>query len=148
MVSGLSVAFVAWLGSSSTVLGLSWYDELVRPRIAPPSFVFGPVWSVLYLLIAIALWLFILNRPKTIQFQDTLWVFVINGALNAWWSHLFFVRHALLAATIDAGAIALTAWMLVVLVKPFSRLGGWLLVPYACWTTFATVLAYSYWLLN
>jgi len=144
----LLVILVAYLGSIFTFEGMSWYVTLVRPVIAPPNGIFAPMWTLLFILIVISLLLFIHHRPASIQFQDTLWLFALNGFLNVFWCVLFFQWHLMGWAIFDAGLLSLTALMLAILIWPFSKLASVLLWPYVLWTAFATLLTYSFWLMN
>lgn len=146
-----AVAFVAYLSSTfmfsvSETGTTGWYAALVKPSIAPPDWVFGVVWPVLYLLIALALLLYLDNPPGKPQRRDTLWLFGVNGVLNVIWGVVFF--HSMGWAILVAASLSLTALMLAILFWPFSRLASVLLWPYVVWTAFATLLTYSFWLLN
>lgn len=145
------VAIVAYLSSLfmfsvSETGSMGWYSTLVKPSIAPPDWVFGVVWPVLYLLIALALLLYLDNPPGKLQRRDTLWLFGVNGFLNVIWGAVFF--HSMGWVVFVAAALSLTAFMLAVLFWPFSRLASVFLWPYVVWTAFATLLTYSFWLLN
>ena len=152
----LSLGLVGWfivsfaasaVGAVASIQAKSFYGELVQPEWAPPSYVFGPVWTVLYALMAIAAWLvwrsggFHTNRVA-------LSLFMVQLALNALWSWLFFAwqRGALAFADI------VLLWVLIVVtLVSFWRvrpLAGALLIPYLLWVTFAAALNYSLWQLN
>jgi len=124
-----------------------WYDGLSKPPWNPPNWLFGPVWGVLYLLMALAAWL-VWRTAGLAGAAVPLGVFVVQLGLNAAWSWIFFGRHELGLAFIEIvvlwGAIVGTMvgfWR----VKPMS---GVLLVPYLLWVTFAAVLNFTLWRLN
>lgn len=148
LVVWLAVSFVAAAvgGVASTKAG-AFYTQLVRPEWAPPPDLFGPVWTVLYVLMGIAAWL--VWRAGGFQAaRAALTLFLVQLSVNALWSWLFFAWH--LGALAFAEAILL--WVLVAAtVAAFWRirpLAGALLVPYLLWVSFATPLSYSVWQLN
>jgi benzodiazapine receptor len=150
------VGFVAWLTGSFIAAGIGgaasvqagpFYTQLVRPEWAPPAFIFGPVWTVLYALMGIAAWL--VWRVGGFRAAKTaLTLFLVQLALNALWSWLFFAWHRGALAFADI----LLLWALIVATLiAFWRirpLAGALLVPYLLWVSFASALNYSLWQLN
>ena len=148
LIGWLLVCFAASaVGAVASVQATSFYSQLAQPGWAPPPYVFGPVWTVLYVLMAIAAWLV----WRSGGFRDNrvaLTLFLIQLAPNAVWSWLFFAWHR--------GALALAdivlLWVLVVAtLAAFWRarpLAGVLLIPYLLWVSFAAVLNYAVWQLN
>ena len=152
----LSLGLVGWfivsfaasaVGAVASIQAKSFYGQLVQPEWAPPSYVFGPVWTVLYALMAIAAWLvwrsggFHTNRVA-------LSLFMVQLALNALWSWLFFAWQRGALAFVD---IVLLWVLIVATLVSFWRvrpLAGALLVPYLLWVSFASALNYSLWQLN
>lgn len=126
----------------------SFYAQLVRPQWAPPAWLFGPVWSVLYLFMAIAAWLV----WRTHGFQNTRAAFVLfvtQLAANALWTWLFFAWRQGGLAFVEI----LVLWILIVLTfisfwRLRVRAAAILLMPYLAWVTFAVVLNFSIWQLN
>lgn len=125
----------------------SWYADLDKPSWNPPSGVFAPVWTVLYLAMAIAAWLVWLRRG----WRDgavALTVFFVQLALNAAWSWIFFGLHRMGWAFVEIvtleAAILVTAWLFWK-VRP---LAGALLLPYAAWVGFAATLNFTLWRMN
>jgi tryptophan-rich sensory protein len=148
LVGWFVVSFAASaVGAVASIQAESFYGQLVQPPWAPPSSVFGPVWSVLYALMAIAAWL--VWRSGGFRANRTaLSLFVVQLALNALWSWLFFAWH--LGAWAFADIVVLWAFIVATLVS-FWRvrfLAGALLIPYLLWVSFALVLNYSVWQLN
>jgi translocator protein len=125
-----------------------WYPSLVRPSFAPPSWVFGPVWTALYLMMGLAAWL-VWRKAGTIPAgRVALGLFALQLVLNGLWSVLFFGLRAPGPALIEIvvlwAAIAAT-------LRAFRRVdavAGWLLVPYLAWVTFAAILNAGFWWLN
>ncbi len=138
------------IGAFFTVSAIPvWYAALAKPVFAPPSWLFGPVWTTLYLLMGVAAWLVWRNkRTAPLLRRRALRLFFIQLVLNAVWSPVFFGLHSL------SGALALIVllWLAIaVTIAAFarvSRAGAWLLAPYLAWVTFATYLAYALWSLN
>jgi translocator protein len=148
LVGWLIVSFIAAaIGGAASVQAGPFYAQLVRPDWAPPPSVFGPVWSVLYALMAIAAWLvWRVGGFRAARFALTL--FLVQLALNALWSWLFFGWHRGGLAFADI----LVLWaMIVATLIAFWRISpsaGALLVPYVLWVSFASALNYSVWRLN
>lgn len=144
----LVVCFVAAaIGGAASVQAGPFYTQLVRPGWAPPASIFGPVWTVLYALMAIAAWLaWRVGGFRAARLALTL--FLVQLALNALWSWLFFGWHRGGLAFADIVVL----WALIVAtVIAFWRtrpLAGVLLVPYLLWVSFASALNYSVWQLN
>ena len=148
LVGWLVLSFAASaVGAVASIQAKSFYGQLAQPNWAPPPGIFGPVWTVLYALMGIAAWLvwrsggFRLNR-------QALTLFLLQLALNALWSWLFFAWHRGVLALADI----LVLWILIVAtLVAFWRvrpLAGALLIPYLLWVSFASVLNYSVWQLN
>jgi tryptophan-rich sensory protein len=124
-----------------------WYRSLAKPSWTPPGWLFGPVWTLLYLMIGVAGYLAFGQcggRQRTIAF-------IVYGSqllLNALWSWLFFGLERPGLALIDIVTLLALIVSNIVLFLPISRAAGLLLVPYALWVTFATALNFSIWRLN
>lgn len=142
----LSFAAAA-IGAAASVQAASFYQQLVQPSWAPPSSVFGPVWSLLYALMAIAAWL-VWREGGWRRQRGVLALFVLQLAVNALWSRLFFGWHR--------GALAFTDIVLLWLLIAATVIGFWrvrplagaLLLPYLGWVSFASVLNFAVWHLN
>ena len=124
-----------------------WYPTLAKPAWNPPAWVFGPVWTVLYVLMAVAAWL-VWRRAGWSGARRALTVFFVQLTLNAAWSGLFFGLRNPGAAFAEIlllwGAIA---WTLVLFWR-FSALAGMMFIPYLAWVSFAAVLNFTIWRLN
>jgi benzodiazapine receptor len=124
-----------------------WYRNLRKPAFTPPSWLFGPAWTVLYLCMGIAAWL-VWRRRGLRGGAVPLLLFAGQLALNAAWTPLFFgLRNPALAF---ADIIVLWGMIALTMVRFFSisRAAGWLMAPYLGWTTFAAVLNFALWRMN
>jgi tryptophan-rich sensory protein len=148
LVAWLLVSFTAAaIGGAASVQAGPFYTALQRPDWAPPPTIFGPVWTVLYVLMGIAAWL-VWRVGGLRGARSALTLFLVQLALNALWSWLFFGWHR--GALAFADILCLWALLVATLIS-FWRirpLAGALLVPYLLWVSFASVLNYSVWQLN
>lgn len=145
LVVTFAAASIGALATNSSVG--TWYPRLNKPAWNPPSWVFGPVWSALYVMMAAAAWRVWLRTEHLGRRSALTWFFVQLG-LNALWSCLFFgLRSPGLAF---AEIFALWTALVVVLVKfaRIDRLAAMLWVPYLAWVSFASVLNGTVWWLN
>lgn len=124
-----------------------WYGALEKPPWNPPSWVFGPVWTILYLMIAVSGWL-VWRQAGWRPARGPLVVYAVQLALNGAWSWLFFGLHRPGLAFAEILLLWLSIVLLVVLFSRIRLLAGLLLVPYLAWVTFAALLNYSLWRLN
>lgn len=135
------------LGAIASVDAREFYGALDKPDWAPPARVFGPVWTVLYVAMAIAAWLVWRERGFA-RARGALGLFIVQLAANALWSWLFFAWHR--GAWAFADILVLLA-LLVATIVAFARIrkaAAWLLAPYLAWVSFAAFLNYSVWRLN
>jgi translocator protein len=147
----LAAAAAAVGGIASREAGV-FYGELAKPAWAPPSWLFGPVWSALYVLMGVAAWLVWRASPATSGARASrrrgLALFVGQLALNALWTWLFFAWRQ---GAVAFGEIALL-WLVVgITTWQFGRvrsLAAWLLVPYLGWVSFAAALTWAVWQRN
>jgi tryptophan-rich sensory protein len=132
-------------GGWATATGVrDWYPSLLKPAWNPPSWVFGPVWTVLYAMMAVAAWL-VWRRDG---WSGALAWFAVQLTLNAAWSPLFFGLHRIDLALIDITFLWVAIAGTVVAFWKVSPGAGWLLVPYLAWVSFATALNFALWRLN
>jgi benzodiazapine receptor len=145
----IAVTFAAaGLGAFFTSTSVShWYPTLRKPSWNPPGWIFGPVWTVLYLMMAVAAWL-IWRKQGFDGATGALGLFALQLALNALWSPLFFGLRNPLAGLVDI--VPLWAAILATLVCfwKISPLAGALLAPYWLWVCFATALNFMIWRMN
>ncbi len=134
-----------WIGS--IFVPGEWYASLTKPTWNPPSAVFAPVWTVLYVLMGVAAWL-VWREAGFSGARVALSLFVFQLVLNTLWSYLFFGLKNPMVAFLEIVVL----WLAIVAtVVGFWRVrtgAGALLVPYLCWVSFASVLNYTIWRLN
>lgn len=126
---------------------MEWYENLIKPAFSPPSWVFMPVWTVLYILMFISLALFIksdVNSSKTIP----LIIFSVQLILNMLWTPTFFYLKKIGLALIINILLWISVLTLIILFYKFTKLGALLFIPYLLWNTFAIYLNLMYWKLN
>ena len=139
---------IGFTSSFFTVTGPgSWYASINKPLWNPPDSVFGPVWTILYVMMGIAfflVWKSGNNRYRSIAIG----LFICQLIVNFFWSYIFFDQHQPGWAFIEICAL----WALIILtIFAFARIhngAAWLLVPYVSWVTFAAILNYTIWKLN
>lgn len=143
----LLVFAAAAIGGLASASSGEFYREIVRPSWAPPAWLFGPVWSVLYVFMGIAAWL-VWRARGFAGARHALLVFVVQLAANALWTWLFFVWR--LGGLAFAEIVVLWAMILVttVLFWRVNRVAGVLLLPYLAWVSFAAALTLATWRLN
>ena len=135
------------IGSVFTVSAIpSWYAGLVKPALNPPSWIFGPVWTTLYALMGVSL--FLIWKSDSPQKFKAMWLFAAQLVLNAIWSPVFFGLRSIG----DALAIIVLLWAAIVLTifvfAKISKTAAYLLLPYIFWVSFAAYLNYFIWVLN
>jgi len=150
LIAAVLIASAAGLiGSIFTSSSVStWYTTLTKPWFNPPGWVFGPVWTVLYVLMGISAYLVWIKGFDNKEVKIALGVFGVQLVLNAVWSFLFFGLQSPFYALIEIGVlwIAITATMFVF--YRINKTAMYLLIPYIVWVSFAAVLNYSIWILN
>jgi len=124
-----------------------WYADLIKPPWNPPSWLFGPVWTVLYLLMGVAAWRVWLRGGWAAQ-RRPLALFLVQLALNALWSPLFFGLHLPGVALFEILCLLVMIAVTVQAFRPVDPVAAGLLLPYLAWVTFATVLNATLWRLN
>lgn len=151
------LGLVAWLamtllagavGAVASVDAAAFYDALEKPSWAPPAWLFGPVWTVLYVLIGVAAWLVWRERGWRASSGLALMLFVAQLAANALWTWLFFAWH--LGAVAFAEIVVLFA-LIVATAAAFRHvrpLAAGLMLPYLAWVGFATALTWTIWRMN
>ena len=145
----LGVCFgAAALGAAFTGPAVrTWYQKIRRPAFAPPDWVFGPVWTLLYAMMAAAAWL-VWRRADAAGRGLALALFGVQLALNAAWSPIFFGLRSFGGALVDIVALWLAIVATIVAFWRVSAPAAALLAPYLCWVSFAAVLNFAIWRLN
>lgn len=139
---------VAFLGSQGAFQGLQdWYPAIAKPAFNPPSWVFAPVWTVLYFLMGLALWQVWNEKPS----KARTWGLVLFGlqlVLNGLWSWIFFAWQKPSVAFFEIVGLDVAIVLTVLFFNKVRSKSAWLMVPYLAWCLFATLLTYSIWKLN
>ncbi len=137
------------LGGVLTATAITeWYNFLIKPSFSPPNWIFGPVWTLLYTLMAISVSIVWRKGLSNKENRAAFIYFMVQLFLNGIWSILFFGLKNPLLALID---IIILLLMIVVVIYKFHRINkiaAYLLIPYLLWVSFASVLNYSIWQLN
>lgn len=148
------IALVGWIALSlgaglfgSQFMPGAWYAALDRPPWTPPNWLFGPVWTTLYVLMGIAAWRVWLRRD-TSSVRGALAMFLVQLVLNALWSWIFFGLHMTGVAAIEIAVMLVAIIITTILFWRIDRIAGLLLTPYIVWVSYATALNISIWLRN
>jgi len=148
---GVAIALPLMAGSIGSVATISsvqnWYPGLQKPPLIPPGSVFGPVWTALYLMMGIALYL-ILIKPASNKRKQALLIYGVQLLLNSLWSIAFFgIKSPELGVLVIAGLL-ISVWMTYKKFKEMDALAGKLLLPYLAWISFASYLNVGVAILN
>ncbi|MBT8143257.1 MAG: tryptophan-rich sensory protein [Gammaproteobacteria bacterium] len=143
-LAGFLVVVFAIAGVGAMFTPGQWYETLAKPEWNPPNWIFGPVWTVLYVMIAVAGWLVWQREGVGVAMG----LYAAQLVCNAAWSWLFFGRHAIGLALIDIVVLLVLIIATIAVFWPVSRVAAGLLVPYALWVGFATTLNATIWRLN
>lgn len=137
----------AGLGALASIEARDFYSQLAQPEWAPPAWLFGPVWAVLYAMMAVAAWLVWGAHPAQTK-RMALAVFLLQLLVNALWTWLFFAWKLGSLALFDILLLTSLILVCVVLFYRINTVAGLLLIPYLLWVSFASVLNYTMLLLN
>jgi benzodiazapine receptor len=139
---------VAAIGGAVTATSVdSWYAALAKPSFNPPGWLFGPVWTALYLVMAFAAWR-VWRARGLAGARAALGLWALQLALNLCWSFVFFGARMIGAALAEIAVLLLAILATLALFWRIDRMAGWLMVPYAAWVGFATILNAALWRLN
>lgn len=148
LIAIAAVTATSIIGQIATYPNLApWYASLTKPSFSPPNWVFGPVWTTLYLLMAFALWR-VLRLPPDSTRGKALTLFFVQLVLNAAWSWMFFAANSPLLGLVNIFPQLALIVATVVAFYRLDRLAAYCLVPLTAWVAFATVLNFSIWVLN
>ncbi|PKL58071.1 MAG: TspO protein [Methanomicrobiales archaeon HGW-Methanomicrobiales-5] len=138
-----------YLGSVYTTPAIpTWYAGLQKPDLTPPSWVFAPVWTALYILMGITFYLILQSNITKGEVFLGLTLFLFQLGLNVSWSYLFFGWHAIFLAFLCIFGLLAILLCTILQVSRFSIIGAALLIPYFLWTCFAAYLNYAIMVLN
>lgn len=143
------LGFIVLVLGGGTLIGVAtlpgdWYAGLAKPVFNPPNWIFAPVWSSLYVLIAIAGWRIWLRDMGSVAMR----VWVVQLVLNFLWSPTFFGLHQTGLALVVILALLVAILAFIATSRPLDRVSAWLFVPYAGWVAFASLLNFAIWWLN
>jgi len=123
----------------------TWYANLVHPAIAPPNWVFAPVWTTLYVMMAVAAWrVWRISGTRSKEMA----AYGVQLALNFAWSAIFFAAHQIGLAMIEIALLVLAILVTAILFFRRDRLAVLMFLPYLGWTSFAAILTHAFWVLN
>ena len=122
-----------------------WYSLINKPTFNPPSWVFAPVWTTLYLMMTIAIWLFWHSRNKD---MNTIYIYFIHIVLNTTWSVVFFGLHQILLALFVLIVLILMIIILILRFKRVNIVSYYLMIPYLLWCCYALFLNINLLILN
>jgi translocator protein len=125
-----------------------WYQSIEKPSWQPPNWVFGPVWTTLYILMGIALYLIWKSNAPENRKRTAITLWSIQLVLNFFWSYIFFSLHELGWALAEIIVLWVFILLTIFAFARISRLAAWLLVPYISWVSFASILTYTIYQLN
>jgi tryptophan-rich sensory protein len=125
----------------------TWYVTLNKPSFNPPNYLFGPVWTTLYILMGISLFL-VLNKAKDLEKSKIIFVFSIQLILNFLWSFLFFKFQQLGLALAEILLMWCSILFMIIIFYKTNKLAALINIPYLFWVSFATILTYSIYTLN
>lgn len=148
IVSFVVVFLVAAAGSVATYDSIpTWYAGLTKPPFNPPNWIFGPVWTILYALMAVSLFLVWKKKqtPHTIYAKK---IFFVQLGLNLLWSFVFFGAHQIALALLVIAALWGLILYSIILFRKINKTAAYILIPYLLWVSFATILNFSLLLLN
>jgi benzodiazapine receptor len=126
----------------------TWYLTLQKPAWNPPNYLFGPVWTILYVLMGISLWLIWKSNVSEAIQKKAIYFFALQLFINFWWSIVFFNFQSPALGLIVIILMLLCILLTIFQFAPISKTAAWLLVPYISWVSFATILNYTIWSLN
>lgn len=144
----LSTLLIGGISGFATATSITtWYVDINKPSFNPPNYLFGPVWTVLYILMGISLYI-ILQSPKTKFRSKAITIFCIQLFLNFCWSFIFFKFQLLGLAFIEIILMWASILTMIVVFFEINKKAALLQIPYLLWVSFASVLNGSIWFLN
>ena len=136
-----------FMGSQIVRNNMDWYHSLNHPFFSPPDWIFGMVWAVLYLLLAVAGFC-ITRKGLDDTNRKATWLMLIQLVLNSMWTPLFFGMHYLMGSMVLVLLMLIMTIWLMRAAKPISKTAVWVLIPYLTWLCFAWVMNTSIWIMN
>lgn len=150
-IASIALPLLAGLVGSfftASAIQSGWYAELAKPALNPPSWIFAPVWTALYVLMGIALFLVWRKELERREVKVAIGIFFAQLVLNALWSIIFFGLRSPGLALVEIVILWIAIIATIIPFTKISKIAGWLLVPYIIWVSFALYLNYAIWILN
>lgn len=149
IISIAGCELVGLIGTPFTIASIpTWYAQLIKPSFSPPNWIFGPVWTTLYFLMGLSAYIIWRNGVKNKKIKIALRLFLLQLLFNFLWSFIFFGLHQPFLALIDIIALFIALILTMVTFSKISKFAMYLLLPYALWVAFATLLNASLVILN
>lgn len=145
LIIPLAVGAIAGYFTVTAISG--WFETLHHPSFRPPNWLFGPVWTSLYILLGISLYL-IWRQPRSKSKKYAICIFAIQMVFNFLWSFIFFYFHLINIALFDIVLLWLSIIIMIGRFYKVNKIAAYLNVPYICWVTFALILNAVYYKLN
>ena len=141
--------FAGVLGSVFTTPAIpTWYATLIKPSFAPPNWLFAPVWTTLFIMMVISLFLVWQKGMEDLNVKNALYIFGVQLILNALWSAIFFGLRSPIAGLIEICILWILILLTIMKFMKISRTAGLLLIPYILWVSFAAIINFFIWRLN
>ena len=143
----LTITFSAsFIGRLTTLSSKEpWYSQLEKSNFNPPDWIFAPVWTTLYLMMTLAIWIFWHSKNRDI---NTIYIYFIHILLNTTWSIVFFAMHNIFLALINLMILVLLIIVLTLRFKRVNNVSAYLMIPYLLWSCYALFLNFNLYLLN
>lgn len=141
------LALGAWAGIVTSTNIAAWFETLIHPSFRPPNWLFGPVWTSLYILMGISFFLVLESKSsqsKKVAIRFTL----LQMLLNTMWSFLFFYFHQLGTSLVEIILLWLCILSMIRAYYPIHKIAAYLQIPYLAWVSFASILNAAYYFLN
>ena len=136
----------SFIGGMATIsLKEPWYSQLVKSSFNPPDWIFAPVWTTLYLMMTLAIWLFWHSKKRD---MNTVYIYFIHILFNTTWSVVFFAFHSILLALINLMILLVLIIILILRFKRVNKVSAYLMIPYLLWSSYALFLNFNLFLLN
>lgn len=149
LIAIVPVVFAATLGNLATTPNIApWYTGLLKPSFNPPNWIFAPVWTLLYAMIAFSFYRILRIPAAAAGRMFAIVLFILQIILNAAWSWAFFAAQSPLGGLIVIGLLWLVIVNMLAEFIQLDRLAGWIIVPYLAWVTFAAILNFAIWRMN
>ena len=138
-----SASFIG--GMSTIIFKEPWYSQLVKSNYNPPDWIFAPVWTTLYLMMTLAVWLFWHTKERD---MNTIYIYFIHILFNTTWSVVFFVFHNISLALLNLMILICLIIILIIRFKRVNYVSAYLMIPYLLWSCYALFLNLNILILN